>query len=149
MMGTRDQGSSWATTSRGSAVELDGGCEVLVADDDASIAEVVADTIALMGHRVRIATDGRHALELVRAIRPALVVTDLMMPMLDGAGLIVALRAEAAAAGQPPPPVILMTAAAAIPAGAGADAVLRKPFDLLALEELVTRLLGGYNGAIQ
>ena len=143
MMGTRDQRPARAATSMSLVGWPGDGCEVLVADDDALIAEVVADTIALMGHRVRVAGNGWHALELARALRPALVVTDLMMPVLDGAGLIVALRSEAAAAGQPPPPVILMTAAAIPRAGAGADAVLRKPFDLLALEDLVTRLLGG------
>lgn len=144
MMGRRDQRPARAATSMSPVGWPGGGCEVLDADDDAPIAEVVAEMIALMGHRVRVAGNGRHALELARAIRPALVVTDLMMLGLDGAGLIVALRAEAAAVGQPPPPVILMTAAAAVPAaGAGADAVLRKPFDLLVLEDLVTRLLGG------
>jgi len=115
------------------------GVIVLVADDEAQIAAVVAEVIADMGHRVHVAANGRHALELARARWPALVVTDLMMPVLDGAGLIAALRAEAAG-GWPAPAVILMTAAGP---GAGADAVLAKPFDLAALEGLVARLLRG------
>ena len=120
---------------------------VLVADDEAPIAQVVAEVIGDMGHRVHVARNGRHALDLARARWPALVVTDLMMPELTGAGLIAALRAEAAAAGRPPPPVILMTAAgSAAAAGSGADAVLPKPFDLAMLEDLVARLLGGPGG---
>ena len=101
MVGTREQGATGAAIalSINPAREPDGGCDVLVVDDDAPIAEVVAEMIAFMGHRVHVAANGRHALELARAIRPALVVTDLMMPDLDGAGLIVALRAEAAAVG--------------------------------------------------
>ncbi len=67
-----------------------------------------------------------------------------MMPVLGGAGLIAALRAEALAAGLPPVPVILMTAAGLEHTrGLGADAVLGKPFGLEALERTIARLLEG------
>jgi CheY-like chemotaxis protein len=103
---------------------------------------VVTAVVADAGHEPLVAGHGRQALELARARWPALVITDLMMPHLDGAELIAALADEAAARGRPRPPVILLTAAGQREArAAGADAVLRKPFDLDALEELVHRLL--------
>ena len=58
--------------------------------------------------------------------------------------LIAALRADAADdAGGAPMPIILMTAASpALARAAGADAILRKPFDLTQLEALLERFLG-------
>jgi CheY-like chemotaxis protein len=116
---------------------------VLIADDEAAIAELVATVVREAGDAPRVAPNGCAALALARRDPPALVITDLMMPLLDGAGLIAALRAEAAAAGRAAPPVILLTAAGPEPArAAGADAVLAKPFDLAALEGLLGRFLG-------
>ena len=116
---------------------------VLIADDEAAIAEIVATVVSEAGDAPRVAPNGRAALALARRDPPALVITDLMMPLLDGAGLIAALRAEAAAAGRAAPPVILLTAAGPGAArAAGADAVLAKPFDLAALEGLLGRFLG-------
>src|SRR5690242_19454272 len=104
---------------------------VLVAEDEAPIAGLVAGVVEDAGGTPLMAADGRTALEAARAHSPALVVTDLMMPGMDGAALINALRAEAAAGGRPPPPIILVTAARpAAAASAGADVVVTKPFDL-------------------
>jgi DNA-binding response OmpR family regulator len=113
----------------------------LIAEDERVIAEVIAAVVADAGHEPLVAGHGRRALELARARWPALVITDLMMPHLDGAGLIAGLRAEAAARGLARPPAILVTSAVGAARAAGADAVLRKPFDLDALEALVRRLL--------
>ncbi len=57
---------------------------VLVVDDEPTIAEVVARYLDRAGYRTRIAGDGSSALELVRADRPDLVVLDLMLPGIDG-----------------------------------------------------------------
>ena len=74
---------------------------------------------------------------------PHLLITDLMMPHLNGAGLIAALRADAARSGAAVPPIILLTAASLTQArAAGADVVMRKPFRLAELEGLLHRLLG-------
>lgn len=119
-----------------------GAVLILIAEDERPIAEVVAAVVADAGYEPVVAAHGRQALELARERWPGLVITDLMMPHLDGAGLIGALGEEAAARGRTRPPVILMTAAGPRQAReAGADAVLRKPFDLDALEELIRRLL--------
>jgi DNA-binding response OmpR family regulator len=116
---------------------------VLIAEDEEPIAETVSYVVEDAGYRPLIATHGRQALELARAERPALVITDLMMPYLGGTALIAALRADAMAAGGAAPPTILMTAASLrLTLAADADVVLRKPFELVELEALLHRFLG-------
>jgi two-component system, sensor histidine kinase and response regulator len=116
---------------------------VLIADDEEAIVEVVGEMVAEAGADPLKAAHGREALELARARRPALVITDLMMPYLSGAQLIAALRADAAADGQIAPPVIVMTAVHNAASDAlGADAVLRKPFELGEVQRLLHRFLG-------
>lgn len=115
---------------------------VLIVDDESPIARVVADLIADIGYTPVTAANGQEALLRARERWPSLVVTDLMMPELDGAGLIDALRTEAASGGHAMPAIILMTAAGLNRArAAGADAVLPKPFNLDELEELLHRFL--------
>ena len=116
---------------------------ILVVDDERPIANILAGLLADLGYTPLVASHGRHALELARERPPALVLTDLMMPYLSGAGLAAALRADAEADGRDAPPIILITAAGAAAAEAvGADAVLYKPFELEHVEAWVTRLLG-------
>ena len=115
---------------------------VLIAEDERSIASLIAEVVAQAGYTPLVATNGRQALELAREQWPALVITDLMMPHLDGAALTATLRAEAATRGEEAPPIVLMTAANPQYARAtGADAVLRKPFNLAELEALLRRFL--------
>ena len=115
---------------------------VLIAEDERSIASLVAELVAQAGYTPLVATNGRQALDLVREQWPALVITDLMMPYVDGAALTTAVRAEAATRGVDAPPIVLMTAAGPQYArAAGANAVLRKPFNLVELEALLRRFL--------
>jgi two-component system chemotaxis response regulator CheY len=116
---------------------------VLIAEDEEPIAETVSYVVEDAGYTPLVAAHGRQALELARAQRPALLITDLMMPHLDGADLIAALRADAAADGLGALPVIVLTAAGLPQAlAAGGDVVLRKPFELRELEALLHRFLG-------
>jgi CheY-like chemotaxis protein len=71
------------------------------------------------------------------------VLTAMMMPLLDGPGLIAALREAAAVAdGRRMPPIMVLTAGGMAEARAiRADVVLRKPFDLDVLERHIARLL--------
>ncbi len=62
--------------------------KVLVVDDDRLIRQLLADFFADEGYEVRCAGDGFAALSEVERDPPDLVVTDLMMPRLDGAGFI-------------------------------------------------------------
>ncbi|MGY1706745.1 ATP-binding protein [Geodermatophilus sp. SYSU D00697] len=102
---------------------------VLVVDDNADMRAYL--TRLLAPHwTVRTATDGLVALESVRAARPDVVVTDVMMPGLDGFGLLRALRADPATRAVP---VVMLTARAGQEAAvegfdAGVDDYLAKPF---------------------
>lgn len=120
-----------------------GGPLVLIIEDEEPLAEMVSFIVQEAGCTSLIAPHGRQGLELARASRPALLITDLMLPHLDGAAVIAALRADAREGGGPAPPIILMTAANLPQArAAGADVVLRKPFRLADLEALLDRFLG-------
>lgn len=115
---------------------------VLIADDEQPIATVVAGLVEDMGYTPQIASDGKQALQMARSSWPALLLTDLMMPGLNGIELIEAIRAEAAANNLPQIPTILMTAAGlARGQSAQADAYIAKPFDLDELESLFRTLL--------
>ena len=126
---------------------------VLIAEDEQSIADFVETVAEVAGYRPVVALHGQQALAMARDRWPALLITDLMMPHLDGAGLIAALHAEAAATGRAGPPAILMTAAGRPYArAAGADAILRKPFALQDLIALLHRFLddpSGDKGAVE
>src|SRR5687768_4544660 len=70
---------------------------VLVVDDEVAIVELLAELLTDEGHDVQTAFDGRSALTLLRSgLRPEVIITDIMMPGLDGWGLYDAIRSEAA-----------------------------------------------------
>jgi len=69
--------------------------QVLVVDDEMAIVELLADILGDEGYDVAWAYDGRSALGMLRSeVRPHVVITDLMMPNLDGMGLYHAIRSE-------------------------------------------------------
>jgi len=112
---------------------------VLVADDNADMREYLVRLLKGAGYQVDAVTDGRAALEAVRADAPDLVVSDVMMPRLDGLALVAALRADRRTTGVP---VLLLSARAGQQASiegleAGADDYLVKPF---AAAELLARI---------
>lgn len=116
---------------------------VLVAEDEPAIAEILALILAEAGYTALLAANGREALNLAHTDWPALIITDLMMPQLDGGGLIAGLRAAAATEGRPIPPIIVMTAfKRLLQPDMAPDAVLIKPFDLADLLALLERFLG-------
>ncbi len=106
-----------------------GRARVLVADDNADLREYLERLLGL-AYAVEAVSDGRAALEAIARERPDLIVTDAMMPELDGFGLLTALRADPATAQVP---VIMLSARAGEEAAveglaAGADDYLVKPF---------------------
>jgi CheY-like chemotaxis protein len=116
---------------------------VLIVEDESAIADVVAEVVDDAGYKPLVTSNGNEALEQAQKQWPDLVLTDLMMPQLNGIGVVRALRKEAAARAFSMPPVILMTAASPSYAQeAGADVVLRKPFDLTELDTLLHQYLG-------
>ena len=115
---------------------------ILIVDDEESIVELLATFVTDQGYTPLVAQNGQQALDLAREHGPALIITDLMMPVINGADLIVALRAEAAAQGRSAPPIVLLTAGSRRAASQlSVEAVLLKPFDLTQLEQVIRRLL--------
>ncbi len=107
---------------------------VLVVDDNPDMRAHLARLMSPYW-RVVLAKDGEHALALARVQRPDLVLTDVMMPGLDGFGLLEALRADRETATVP---VIFLSARAGEEAAvegleAGADDYLVKPFSAVEL----------------
>ncbi len=114
------------------------GARILIADDNADMRSYVG---RLLSTRWQIATaaDGKTALDMIRTDAPDLVLSDVMMPELDGFGLLRELRADARVRGVP---VILLSARAGEDArveglDAGADDYLTKPFSA---RELIARV---------
>jgi PAS domain S-box-containing protein len=111
---------------------------VLIADDNADMRDYLRRLLADR-YEVVAVSDGREALRSARQSVPALILSDVMMPNLDGFGLLQAIRADAALASVP---VVLLSARAgeeAVLEGirAGADEYLIKPFSA---RELVARV---------
>jgi len=67
---------------------------VLVVDDEPLFLEVVADILTAAGHRVLVAGSVQEAIAKLQQERPAVVLTDMMMPGLDGLNLVHRLRAD-------------------------------------------------------
>ena len=110
---------------------------ILVVDDDRAVRDALQRALQLHGYEVLVAADGMAALQLVRNHHPAAVVLDVMMPGVDGFGVVRRLRADG-----DDTPVLLLTARDAVGdrvtgLDVGADDYLVKPF---ALEELLARL---------
>ncbi len=128
----------WLTPEDESVGAGGGRPRVLVVDDNADMRDYIASLLASR-YDVETAADGAIALELARREPPELVVTDVMMPNLDGFGLMAALQADPATTGVP----VIMVSARAGEEGtiegleAGADDYLIKPF---AARELLARV---------
>ena len=115
---------------------------VLLVEDEPALCRVAARALRGAGWRVRTAGSAEAALALARtAPRPALLLCDMTLPGLDGAGLVEALRAR-----WPALPAVLMSGYAepVLPPALGDVAFLRKPF---ALAELLARVETAAEGA--
>ena len=114
---------------------------VLVVDDDPDMRFMLKLLLERGGYQVNEAADGLAALHAMKVQKPDLVLTDLRMPIMDGAELIQKLRSDEGMAGLP---IILITAYAVLPDTAElADETIPKPFAPERVVETVTRLLGG------
>ena len=114
----------------------DGRPNILIVEDEQSLAETIRYNLEREGYTTATAEDGRVALERFRADRPDLVLLDLMLPELSGLDVCRAIRAESTV------PVIIVTAKdteADTVAGLelGADDYVTKPFSV---RELISRV---------
>ncbi|MBA5686617.1 response regulator [Rugamonas apoptosis] len=106
---------------------MDNNAHILIVEDDAKIAALLADYFVAAGLRVTRVADGLAAVEAVRAHAPDLMVLDLMLPSLDGVGVCRAVRAFSAL------PIIMLTARVdeidrLLGLESGADDYVCKPF---------------------
>jgi CheY-like chemotaxis protein len=112
--------------------------KVLVVDDESSMRFLLRMLLESDGFDVVEAAHGAEALAKVHQARPDLVVTDLMMPVMDGRGLIDRLRGDEETAGIP----IVALSSRPNPSVPGADAVLEKPFGIQELPDAARALVG-------
>ena len=116
---------------------------VLLVEDDPVILRLLEVNFELEGYDVLLAHDGAEGIDMARAQRPDLVISDIMMPNVSGIELVEALKGDEATAGIP---IILLSAkaqSADVRAGmeAGADDYITKPFEPLELVDRVQALL--------
>jgi CheY-like chemotaxis protein len=114
--------------------------KILVVDDEFDLLTTWRLVLQMEGYAVSTASNGLLALESVRANPPELIITDWMMPTMDGLALCRALAADETLAQIP---VVLSSAAARTPEVTHPRLEFhRKPLSIDALLEVVTRLIG-------
>jgi DNA-binding response OmpR family regulator len=111
---------------------------ILVVDDEASIRDLVRDVLEEEGHEVLLADDGYAGLRMAERHAPDCIVLDVMMPGLDGHGVLRRLRASRGSRTGAAVPVVMLTAASddghAWQAWTeGVDYFLPKPFEAVEL----------------
>jgi DNA-binding response OmpR family regulator len=118
--------------------------KILVIDDDPGVCRLIKDVLELEGFTVTIAGDGFAGLRAIEAERPDCVILDVMMPGLDGHGVLTRIRAN----GGKHLPVVMLTAHAddnqAWQAWTeGVDYFLSKPFEPVELLRFLDYLFEG------
>ena len=113
---------------------------VLVVERDPNVRELESFFLSVAGYSVDFADDGQAALNLARERKPAIIVTEIMVPKLDGLALCRAIRQDPAMADTM---VLIFSILAAHGRAreAGADAFLMKPLAERALVHTVRELL--------
>lgn len=100
---------------------------VLVVDDEESIAQLLGELFESAGYRVLLAGNGRAALTLARVFHPSVVLTDVVMPEMDGPEFMQAMRASPRTRDIP---IILMSSTRPTTAALCEAPFIAKPFDI-------------------
>ncbi len=137
------------TTEQSPSANLSGAL-VLVVEDEPEISEVLEAYLRREGYRTERAADGARALELAQAVKPDLVLLDVMLPKIDGIEVLRRLRQDGNN-----PPVILLTARSEdldklLGLELGADDYVTKPFsprEVVARAKAVLRRARGSSAA--
>ena len=113
---------------------------ILVVDDEPQITRVLRTTLVAKGYEIRVANDGEMALEIMKDWVPNLIITDLMMPNLDGVQLCKRVRAMSQV------PIIVLSVrgqerSKVEALDAGADDYVTKPFSMGELQARVRAAL--------
>jgi DNA-binding response OmpR family regulator len=114
---------------------------ILVVDDEYDLADLLAELLAERGHRVTTAINGMLGMALLMSKEFDLVISDFMMPVMDGLEMVKSMRVEPKLAAVP---VIMMSAQIETVAAAGnglVQAVLQKPFRPKALFAMIAEVL--------
>ncbi|MCA9782175.1 MAG: response regulator [Calditrichaeota bacterium] len=103
---------------------------ILIVDDDSAVRQMLADVLKQFGFQTSQAEDGLAALDSIRTDQPALMITDVLMPRMNGFQLLMQVKNQ-----WPDMPVLVMSGHGAdtIPGGSRflkASDFLEKPFDL-------------------
>lgn len=117
--------------------------QILVVEDDPDVASLVSHVLGSDGHEITVATDGVAGLDAARALHPALVLLDWMMPSMSGIEVCATLRADVRFEDTK---IVMLSARAnesdrAHAHAQGADEYLTKPFSPRALRQRITELL--------
>ena len=117
---------------------------ILIVDDEFGLAEMLREMLRESGFAVTLAINGRLALEILEEGTVDLVLTDMMMPVMDGSELAAAMRSDDK---HRDTPIIMMTSlpTARVPSNGLFDAVLRKPFTPDLLLETIRRCVANAN----
>lgn len=110
--------------------------KMLIVEDEENIAELIELYMQREGFETQIASDGEQAIEKFRVFRPDIVMLDVMLPKLDGWGVLSEIRSEGKT------PVIMLTAKGELTdrvsgLNAGADDYIVKPFEM---KEVIARV---------
>ncbi|WP_293905539.1 response regulator [Phenylobacterium sp.] len=114
---------------------------ILVAEDDHDVRELIRTRLTALGHDVHTARNGAEALARITSVKPAAMVLDINMPVVDGFGVLEELRTRGCLF-----PVLVLTARHAADdvrraVSLGAKDYLTKPFSEAQLQARVARLL--------
>jgi len=120
---------------------MPGKPHILIVDDEEDSRSALQTILGTWGYATDVASEGHEALEKATSLRPSLVITDLVMPDMDGLGVLDTLQQEL-----PRVPVIILTGRASVDSAVGAMRqgaydYLTKPVDLDRLRLLVEKAL--------
>ena len=113
---------------------------ILVVDDEVSIVELLSMLLEGVGYQVMKAYNGQEALDCLASARPDVVISDVMMPVLDGRELCRRMQADQRYRSIP---VVLMSAIHPVPSLTGCDcaALLKKPFKFNEVLQIIAHLV--------
>lgn len=117
--------------------------KILLVDDDPALLELVGTKLELTGYEVLKATNGLEAVRLAHNEHPDLIIMDLLMPLMGGAGAVIALKDSKATRKIP---IFFLTGAdlsedELVRERIGVDVIFRKPFSLKELIEKIREVL--------
>lgn len=120
---------------------------ILIVDDDPNCRQILELMLSRSGFSLALAVNGAEALHMAAAVRPDLILMDILMPEMSGLDAVAALRRDPDLAAIP---VLAVTALAfeeerRTAIAAGFDAVVTKPFSRRQILEAVERFLPGTN----